>query len=110
MSALQETLSHVKSVLDQNRRTEYFLLIGIAILFVLGVVSAGMMLYNGAYIWSIPSAAGALFLKWPIERVERMRRNSIALSAAPIFISQLPPAAAAKEIQKLLESLFKEQR
>jgi hypothetical protein len=103
-----EVYQQVKDVIADNKRTELFLLIGIGALFALGVVSALMMIFRGEYIWSIPAFGASVFLKWPIERVELMRKRNIALAAAPIFIAQLPPAQAAKEIQKVMQELFKE--
>jgi hypothetical protein len=103
-----EVYQQVKDVIADNKRTEFFLLGGIGALFTLGIVSALMMIFKGEYLWSIPAAGSSLLLKWPIERVELMRKRNIALAAAPIFIAQLPPAQAAKEIQKVMQELFKE--
>jgi hypothetical protein len=110
MTPLEATLQQVGGVIAQNRRTETFLLGGIGLLFAVGVASTLMVLFRGEYIWTIPSAGASLFLKWPIQRVFELRNRNIALAAAPIFISQLPPAQAAKEIQKILQELFREDR
>jgi hypothetical protein len=108
VTPLEATLQQVKDVIAANRRTEIFLLIGIGALFSVGIVSALKILIDGQYVWSIPVLGASLFLKWPLERVELMRKRNIALAAAPIFIAQLPPAQAAKEVQKILEQLFKD--
>jgi hypothetical protein len=110
MSPLEATLQQVGQVIASNRRTETFLLVGIGALFILGITSAIALIVRGQYIWSIPSAGASIFLKWPIERVSQLRNRNIALAAAPIFIDQLPPAQAAREIQKILQQLFNEDR
>jgi hypothetical protein len=110
MSPLEATLQQVGQVIAANRRTENFLLIGIGSLFLLGIASAVLILFRGEYVWAIPSVGASVFLKWPIERVADVRKRNIALAAAPIFIDQLPPAQAAKEIQKILQELFREDR
>lgn len=110
MTPLELTLQQVGTVIAQNRRTENFLLGGIGILFAVGIVSALMILFRGEYIWSIPSVGASLFLKWPIQMVADLRKRNIALAAAPIFIDQLPPAQAAKEVQKILQELFRDDR
>src|ERR1700721_2380238 len=106
MTPLEATLQQVGIVIADNRRTENFLLAGIGILFTVGIVSALMVIFRGQFVWTIPSVGAAFFLKWPIQKISDLRNRNIALAAAPIFIAQLPPAQAAKEVQKILQELF----
>jgi len=103
-----DMLTQIQGVIHDNHRTELFLLIGTGALFTLGVVAVIVALVSGSYIWTIPSAGISAFLYWPIMTIERLRNRNIALAASAALISQLPPAQAAKEIQKLLEKLFKD--
>lgn len=100
----------VQAVIDKNNRTELALLIGTSSLFILGAVSVVAALVQGQFLWTIPSAAISAFLIWPIKRIERLRNRNIAITASATLIQSLPPAAAAKEIQKLLEKLFDKER
>lgn len=98
----------IQGVIDGNNRTEFLLMGGTAVLFLLGISAVVSALISGAYIWTIPSAGISAFLYWPYLRIEKLRNRNIALVSSAALISQLPPAAAAKEIQKLIEKLFKE--
>ena len=46
---------------------------------------------------------GALY--WPIRQILRIRKQNIALAAAPALIATLPPVQAAAEMVKLLEKI-----
>ena len=98
----------IQGVIDGNNRTEFLLMGGTAILFLLGASGVIVALASGQFIWTIPSAGISAFLYWPYLRIEKLRNRNIALASAAALISQLPPAAAAKEIQKLIEKLFRE--
>lgn len=106
MTQLDETLSHIHDILKRNRIHEIVLIIGIGSLFLLGIASFVVALVRGEYIWSVPPAVATFFLRWPIRQLQELRNRNIALASAPIFVSQLTPAQAAKEIQKILERLF----
>ena len=95
-------------MVNRNKRTETLLLVLTAGLFLLAMASFISAVVRAQYFWSIPSAAGSLFLKWPLQQIARMRKRNIALLSAPIFLTNLPPNQAAKEIQKILQELFKD--
>lgn len=98
----------IQGVIDGNNRTEFLLMGGTVVLFGLGAAAVVTAIASGQYIWTIPSAGISAFLYWPYLRIEKLRNRNIALAASAALISQLPPAQAAREIQKLLEKLFKE--
>lgn len=100
--------TQIQGVIDGNNRTEFLLMGGTTILFLLGSAAVIAALISGDYIWTIPSAGISAFLYWPYLRIEKLRNRNIALAASAALISRLPPAEAAKEIQKLLEKLFRE--
>jgi hypothetical protein len=108
MGQIEEIISRVDDVLTRNKRTEWLLISGTTILFLFGIASLGTAVLSGQYLWAIPSAFTTLFLKWPIEQIQAIRRGNIALALAPLLIRELPPLEAAAEIQKLLEKLFKD--
>lgn len=101
-------MEQIQGVIDGNNRTEFLLMGGTAVLFMLGAAAVIVALASGQYIWTIPSAGISAFLYWPYLRIEKLRNRNIALASSAALISQLPPAEAAKEIQKLLEKLFQE--
>lgn len=100
--------TQIQGVIDGNNRTEFLLMGGTTVLFLLGAGAVLSALVSGQYIWTIPSAGISAFLYWPYLRIEKLRNRNIALVASAALISRLPPADAAKEIQKLLEKLFRE--
>ncbi|QPZ89687.1 hypothetical protein [Thioclava electrotropha] len=106
----KELHSQIQSVIDGNNRTEFLLMGGTSVLFLLGAVAVVFALVNGEYIWTLPSAGISAFLYWPYLRIEKLRNRNIALASAAALISNLPPAEAAMEIQKLIEKLFQEGR
>ena len=95
----------VDQALAANRRAE-IIIIGMAILiFVLGLVIAGVgyralnpYITGGAMLFQ-----GALY--FPIRRVGRLRRDNIILQTFPVIMAALPPERAADEIVKLLDFL-----
>jgi hypothetical protein len=108
MGQIDELVSRVDEVLARNKRTEWLLISCTALLFAVGIAAVVAALVSGRYIWSIPSVVTTFFLKWPLQHIQAIRRGNIALAMAPLLIRELPSAQAAKEIQKLIENLFKD--
>jgi hypothetical protein len=106
----RDIVEQIQGVIDGNNRTEFLLMGGTIVLFCLGALAVVAALASGQYIWTIPSAGISAFLYWPYLRIEKLRNRNIALASAAALISQLPPAQAAMEIQKLLEKLFQEDK
>lgn len=107
MSPIDQLVVRVDEVLARNRRTESLIIVGTALLFLVGIAAVVSALVSGQYIWSLPSMFTTGFLGWPLRHIRAIRRENIALAMAPLLIDQLPPAEAAKELQKLIENLFK---
>ncbi|MEX5576216.1 hypothetical protein [Pseudophaeobacter sp. A-200-2] len=106
----KELHTQIQGVIDGNNRTEFLLMGGTAVLFLLGAGAVIVALASGQYIWTLPSAGISAFLYWPYLRIEKLRNRNIALVSAAALISNLPPAESAKEIQKLIEKLFQEEK
>lgn len=105
---LSDIHTQIQGVIDGNNRTEYLLMGGTTVLFLLGASAVIVALESGQFVWTIPSAGISAFLYWPYLRIEKLRNRNIALVSAAALISKLPPAEAAMEIQKLIEKLFRE--
>ena len=105
---LEATLSRIDEVLRNNRRTEWIYISLSGILFLSGIGCIISAILTGDYIWSTPSAATTLLLKYPLGEVKEIRQKNIALATAPVLISQLPSDKAAEQIQKLLQQLYGE--
>jgi hypothetical protein len=93
----------IDQVLDANKRSQtliFSLSVGI---FILGIV----LVIVGAFLgkpWIVaPSILIEALLYWPINQIIKIRRQNIALAAAPALIATLPPEQAAGEMIKLLE-------
>jgi len=104
---IEELVDRVDDVLERNRRHEYVLIGATLVLFLAGIAGIVQAILSKNYLWSIPPVFTTFFLKWPIENINAIRRGNIALALAPLLIRELPPPEAAKEVQKLLENLFK---
>jgi len=97
--------SRVEQALAANRRAEV-IIIGMAILiFILGLVIAGV----GYHAMNPYITGGAMLfqsaLYFPIRRIGRLRRDNIILQTFPVIMAALPPDRAADEIVKLLDFL-----
>lgn len=106
MSSTDEALARIDEVLKVNRRIEWTYIVLTVVLFLSGIACIIMALVTGKYLWSTPSTVTTALLYYPLREIKDIRQKNIALATAPILISQLPPAMAAKQIQKLLEQLY----
>jgi len=93
----------IDGTLRANERTEQIVVALAVAVFVLGVGLLGF-----AYWHRNPYIAGGTtvlqdFLYWPIREIRQIRRENVALRATPALISALSPAAAGREIVKLLK-------
>lgn len=109
MADTSEILDRIDKVLKDNKRTENVYLILTVILFLMGIACIAYALIVGELAWSTPSAITTGFLYFPLKEIKLLRNKNVALATAPIIITQLPPAKAAVEIQKLLEHIYGEQ-
>jgi hypothetical protein len=107
MSAIDEILDRIDSVLKQNRKVEWTYIICTVVLFAVGIVCIVVALVTRNYVWSTPSAVTTGLLYKPLQEIKTIRQDNIALATAPMLIKQLPRAQAAAEIQKLLERLYR---
>lgn len=106
MASIAEIMSRIDDVLLQNRRIEWTY-IGLTVaLFGTGISCFVVALVTGQFAWSTPSAVTTGLLYWPLREIKDIRQKNIALATAPMLITQLPPAKAAEEIQKLLQNLY----
>ncbi len=74
-------------------------------IFLLGVavIVASLLLNKPGFLAPAVILQGLLY--WPINKIIQIRRQNIALAAAPALIATLPPSKAAAEMIKLLESV-----
>jgi hypothetical protein len=81
---------------------------------IIGMSVGIFLLGTGALIWGLatrnawlggPAAIADAFLYWPITKLIKMRKETIALAVSPGLIKGLPPEDAVKEMVKLLESI-----
>lgn len=101
----QAMYDRIDAVLTSNKRTElmvigmsfFIFVIGVALI-AIGAVSRQPLIYG-------PSLIIQAFLYWPINKILKIRKENIALAAAPALIATLPPKQAATEMVKLLEKV-----
>lgn len=92
-------------VLAQNRRAEQ-IAVGMSIMiFLLGVGLIITAIVTESAIIGAPAVVLQAFLYWPINKILTIRKENIALAAAPALIASLPPKQAAAEMVKLLEKV-----
>lgn len=99
--------TRVDQALAANRRAEHIITAMAALIFLLGLVVAGV-----GYAAANPyvSSGAILFqsaLYFPIRRIGSLRRDNIILQTFPVMITALPAERAADEIVKLLDFLKK---
>lgn len=101
-------LERIDDVLKENRKEQYVLIGCTIALFLCGIACIVSALLTGEYLWSAPSAVTTYLLRWPIEKIQNIRRDNIALATAPAIINLLPRAQAAEQLQKLIQKLYGE--
>lgn len=110
MVDISQVLTRIDDVLKRNQQIETIYIILTILLFLTGIACFGVALYSGKFAWSSPSAITTGLLYWPLNAIRDIRNKNIALAAAPVLITLLPRVKAAEEIQKLLQSLYGENR
>jgi hypothetical protein len=106
MADTNEILNRIDKALKDNKRTEYIFLILTIILFLSGIACIWYAIIVGELPWATPSMITTGLIYFPLKEIKLLRDKNVALAIAPIIITQLPPAKAAEEIQKLLEHLY----
>jgi len=110
VASIEEILSRIDLVIKENKKIEWTYIILTVILFITGISCFIKALFTGYFAWSTPSAITTGLLYWPLREIRNIRQKNIALATAPILITQLSKPKAAKEIQKLLHTLYGEER
>jgi hypothetical protein len=101
----QAMYDRIDAVLASNRRAEQ-VVIGMSIMiFLIGVALIIIGIVGKLPAVYVPSLIIEAFLYWPINKILKIRKENIALAAAPALIATLPPEQAAKEMVKLLEKV-----
>lgn len=110
MSSTDEILSRIDDVLRDNKRIEWTYIFLTVVLFGTGISCFVVALVSGQFAWSTPSVITTALLHWPLKEIKSIRQKNIALATVPMLITQLPKAKAAEEMQKLLQTLYGEDR
>lgn len=95
----------IDTVLASNKRAEQIVIGMSVMIFLIGsaLIVAGVL--NKLPAIYAPAAIIEAFLYWPINKILVIRKENIALAAAPALIATLPPEQAAAEMVKLLEKV-----
>lgn len=101
----QAMYDRIDLVLVSNKRDKAVVVIMAIGIFVLGAAIIISSLIMNQPWFMAPAAVVQGFLYWPINKIVVIRRQNIALAAAPALIASLPPAKAAAEMVKLLENV-----
>ncbi len=101
----QAMYDRIDGVLAQNRRAETIVLCMSIMIFVIGIGLIAAAMASDLPILYAPAVLLDCFLYWPINKILAIRKENIALAAAPALIATLPPAKAATEMVKLLEKV-----
>jgi len=101
----QAMYDRIDAVLVSNRRAEQ-VVVGMSIMiFLIGAALTIIGAINDLPALYTPSLIIEAFLYWPINKILKIRKENIALAAAPALIATLPPEQAATEMVKLLEKV-----
>ena len=110
MASTNDILARIDDVINYNRKIFWIYVFLTAILFLIGAACLICALVQGKYIWSVPPAFTTGFLIWPLNQINQLRRDNVALATVPILITKLPKDKAAKEIQKLIGFLYGDEK
>lgn len=110
MATMDEILLRIDDVLVQNKRIELTYTILTVILFGTGISCFIVALVAGNFAWSTPAVITTTLLHRPLKEIKDIRQKNIALATAPMLISMLPKQKAAQEIQKLLQTMYGENK
>jgi len=105
MEISSEINKRIDDVLDRNRIHEIAIIVMAGFIFLLGISALSYGIYSNQVLIVAPSTLITACLYWPIGRINRMRKENIALAAIPSLIAALPPEEAARELIKLLDKL-----
>lgn len=105
MEISPEINERIDDVLDRNKIHEIAIMVMAGFIFLLGLTTLIYGIYTGTVLIIAPSTLITAFLYWPISRINKIRRENIALAAIPSLIAALPPDEAARELIKLLDKL-----
>lgn len=103
-------LNRIDVVLGDNKRIETVYLVCTVTLFTAGIGCLMSAVYSGQFLWATPSVVTTALLKWPLDKIQQIRRDNIALATAPAIIEMLPRGKAAEELQKLIQKLYGDPR
>lgn len=95
----------IDSVLASNGRNEAIIVILSAMIFVMGLILIVVGVAKDQPLVYGASLIIEALLYWPINKIIIIRKENIALAAAPALIATLPPEKAAGEMVKLLEKV-----
>lgn len=95
----------IDDVLTSNKRNEIVVIILSSMIFVIGVVLILVGLAKEQPFIYGASLIIQCLLYWPINKILTIRKENVALAAAPALIATLPPDQAAAEMVKLLEKV-----
>lgn len=95
----------IDQVLDRNKIHEIAIMVMAGFIFVLGLGALIYGISTNQVLIVAPSTLVTACLYWPIGRINKMRKENIALAAIPSLIAALPPEEAARELVKLLDKL-----
>lgn len=100
-----EVNDRIDKVLSKNKFHEVSILVMAIFIFLLGMGTFAYGIYKNSVFIVAPSTLITACLYWPINLINKIRRENITLAAIPSLISTLPPDEAARELIKLLAKL-----
>lgn len=106
MAKNKQILERIDIVLKENRGLQNIFIFLSVTLFICGIMGILYTIFTNQPFWLIPPAFTTFFLKYPIEKILKLREKNIALATVPALITSLPPDKASVEIQKLIEKLY----
>ena len=97
--------NRIDKVLDRNKIHEIAIMVMAGFIFLLGLGALIYGILKNQVLIVAPATLITSLLYWPINLINKIRKENIALAAIPSLISALPPEEAARELVKLLAKL-----
>ncbi len=102
----RQNLARIDKVLKENKADENLFKILVVVLFLAGIILLVSATFFQNLGLAIPPVITTFFLKYPLDKLEKLRKENKALAIVPALTTSMNQKDATKEIQRLLQNLY----
>ncbi len=97
--------ARIDQAINNNEKFEIVIICMSIGIFLIGASAFVYGMFIGNVFVVTPSIIITGLLYWPIKKLEKIRKENIALAVIPTLIKNMPPEDAALELSKLLSKI-----